>query len=516
MAEIANDRCRAANAAARASREISRRDANQITELGVALVDLTERIALLQDNLRRAEGSLNASVDELRRRIEFHTGVGLGGVRRTFVSGFAERFYLVRERSITPLVDGDYDTVSQLERMVKQLTFTSTTETIARKVLYFMTDNVLSGKLETAIQALDNFTKVYYSFLNTQPIGTVQPITPDGRYDIHLLPYSLLSKTQNTMKVYYTGISENIAGLIENILALKAILKDVYQLNIVNNTLFDQARKTFIQRTFHVKHFTTLFEEQIVQNCIDDIDAKIKDLEHINDTLNHEYLLVRSSIESISSIIGNSYTDASNDVLAFSRLAQQFLKDSDVLKSSLTNSNTDVFTQSSALTHLMEALGSLSGTSLDLHGHWFALGEAVRAAWSKFIREDLLTNFYLNLYNDVTDMVNDPKRADQFRAIFGRTSAFYPPRGGGPPVRPAEYVPPSDFYTLLNADVAVTNVDVKMSTVAEEFRGYSDQTDYREVVGSARMERLARAFGELKSNLEELQTQCSTTQDLIR
>ena len=59
------------------------------------------------------------------------------GVRKSFVRGFADAFSTVRERSLSPLVaDGGYDTVANLERAVKQLTFTSLSETVARKVCY--------------------------------------------------------------------------------------------------------------------------------------------------------------------------------------------------------------------------------------------------------------------------------------------------------------------------------------------------------------------------------------------
>lgn len=513
LAEIADDRCVAANVAARASREISRRDADQIKEFDAALLDVAEQMTLLRSGLQKAGVAFNASLNDLRLRLGFHTSVGLQGLRRSFVSGFADRFDLIRERALTPLVAGNYETISQLERTVKQLTFTSTTETIARKVLYYMTDNQLSGKLETAIQALDNITKVYYSFLNTEPSTAAKPITPDGRYDPHLLPYGLLSKTQNTMKTYYAGISENIAGLIENVLSLKAVLKDVYQSNSANETSFDLSRKTFIQRTLHVRHFTSLFQQQIVQDCIDRIDSRIVDLDKINSTLNLESEFVTLSIESQMSIVGSSYAEAYNNVLAFSRLVQQFLSDTDVLKSSLTNSNTDVFIQSSALTSLMEVLKSLQSKSADLRVHWTALEEAVRSAWTRLLREELLRDFYLNLHNDVVEMTSNPKRIEQFQELLFQSSTF-----ALATLRPGTHpdYAPNDLYTLLNADVAVTNFDAKMTSITEEFERHSRQTDCREVLGSTRVERLAKAFSELKNNLEELQRQCSISQELIR
>jgi len=84
-----------------------------------------------------------------------------------------------------------------------------------------MADAQLSGKLETAIQALDNITKVYYSFLNAEPMSPSFAATSDTRFDLQLVPYKVMTSVHDAMKRNYVGLSENIAGLIENILALK-------------------------------------------------------------------------------------------------------------------------------------------------------------------------------------------------------------------------------------------------------------------------------------------------------
>ena len=90
-----------------------------------------------------------------------------------------------------------------------------------------MSDNQLSGKLETAIQSLDNLTKVYHAFTNAKPVPGSPAVTPGHRYDDALVPLTALESQRPEMRRHYAGISENIAGLIENILALKAAVKDV-------------------------------------------------------------------------------------------------------------------------------------------------------------------------------------------------------------------------------------------------------------------------------------------------
>jgi hypothetical protein len=70
--------------------------------------------------------------------------VGLQSVRKSFVEGFVSAFESVRDNSLWVLVGGHgpgqmsagHETVAQLERAVKQLTFTPMSEAVARKVLF--------------------------------------------------------------------------------------------------------------------------------------------------------------------------------------------------------------------------------------------------------------------------------------------------------------------------------------------------------------------------------------------
>lgn len=84
-----------------------------------------------------------------------------------------------------------------------------------------MVDAELSGKLETAIEALDNITKVHHSFLNAEPLSPPTAVTSQTRFDLDLVPRKVMSSVHEPMKRNYVGLSENIAGLIETLLALK-------------------------------------------------------------------------------------------------------------------------------------------------------------------------------------------------------------------------------------------------------------------------------------------------------
>lgn len=90
----------------------------------------------LRSDLGRAARTCSSGLDALGRRLGYHAEVGLrAGVARVFRSGFVEKFRGVRVRSVEPLLaGGGHETVGDVERTVKQLRFTATSENVARKV----------------------------------------------------------------------------------------------------------------------------------------------------------------------------------------------------------------------------------------------------------------------------------------------------------------------------------------------------------------------------------------------
>jgi len=134
IAAMADARCSAADVASRTYAEISHRDTDEISSFAGAVSDFSTRASAVAEHLRSAKVEVIERVADLRRRIEFHIRVALGGVRRTFDVGFAAAFDELRERSLAPLVTDYYETIADLERTVKQLSFTAPSETVARKV----------------------------------------------------------------------------------------------------------------------------------------------------------------------------------------------------------------------------------------------------------------------------------------------------------------------------------------------------------------------------------------------
>jgi len=113
---------------------VSKLGVQDATRLSVVAADLESDLLRLADHIRSTSVDLRHRAGEMRRRLRFHAVTALGGVRRTFDGGLAEPFAEVHERSLAPLVADCYQTMSDVERTVKQLTFTSASEVVARKV----------------------------------------------------------------------------------------------------------------------------------------------------------------------------------------------------------------------------------------------------------------------------------------------------------------------------------------------------------------------------------------------
>jgi len=109
------------------------------TLLVAAAAELDAELQRLSGRVQSTSVALRRRTGKLRRRLRFHAATALASVRRAFDHGLADPFAEVRERSLAPLVADCYQTMSDVERTVKQLTFTSASEVVARKVLVRVT-----------------------------------------------------------------------------------------------------------------------------------------------------------------------------------------------------------------------------------------------------------------------------------------------------------------------------------------------------------------------------------------
>lgn len=67
-------------------------------------------------------------------RMSFHIRVALQGLKRTVDLGFNRGWRLLEERALTQITDDFRETLALYDRAVNQLRYTSSSETVMRKV----------------------------------------------------------------------------------------------------------------------------------------------------------------------------------------------------------------------------------------------------------------------------------------------------------------------------------------------------------------------------------------------
>ncbi|ELU13981.1 hypothetical protein CAPTEDRAFT_199134 [Capitella teleta] len=484
----------AENIRARFTPEVLNTDKAQLNKVTRTLDDVIVSFETFRGNLGDSAQSVRRTVDELQPRVKFHLHNALGGLRRTLEHGFIGAWDEVEDKFLKPLANGFHEVMSAYDRSIKQLRFTSTSETIMRKVIFYSTDSELSGKLEIAIQALDNLTKVYYSLLNAEPIVSYA-VTPERRYDASLVPFEVLSHYGEQLKMYYNGLSENIAGFIEDCLALKNVLKDVHGTNTLNETANSVAKAKFVEHSRQINAFLVLFRSKIIDKARETIDEKIERMKKMNHTMMSLANDILQETALREHIVNSRYISAYSNLVIFAQKAQLYTSKDAVTKSALAEtglmkSNVDAFME------LEGIYGEIADKTNELGDMWRKFKAVVSSLWRTFLSDTSVRDFYFQLYNDVTDMINHPVKIQHFKEIFTHSKMLDISAEDSVRIQPREY------YELLNADVAVIDMDTQIDDVDKLFAKWTTRTDLS-IVAKGSVGQLLQSFKDLKSNLED-------------
>jgi hypothetical protein len=304
--------------------------------LGVtqSLDKLVADIEKLQQNLSQAIFDVKNIQNEMEPRMKFHIRVALNGLKRTVDLGFNHGWHLLEERALSQITSDFRETMALYDRAIKQLRYTSSSETVMRKVVYFTADTVLSAKLDLADHSLDNLTKLYYAYLNAEPIFTYH-VTPDKRYDATLIPYEVLNHNSEKQREFYNGISENLVKYIEQVLSLQNVLKEVYQSNNINESSYQASRIGFLQHSEAINYYRGAFREKIVDKTMFILERNVHEFEKINHTFK---LVSRDTLMAIEKLQHDMQTKHANlhvPLVAFGHKAQQYVSDNMYLPSRL-------------------------------------------------------------------------------------------------------------------------------------------------------------------------------------
>ena len=551
LAKAAEDRCAALDLIARSYPDILKRDYEHIMRLSFLVDKIRRLVETAVASISRTKEEAGTLTTNLMKRITFHVKVALKGLQESYESGFVAPFVEVGRRSLKPLTSKIHEIASQLERTVKQLKFASPTDSVARKVLYHMADNQLSGKLETAIQVMDNFTKVYQAFQNSAPMleqlegfrvyhlpqGQASPLlkshTPEGRYDIHLVPYALLARVQQKdLSRFYKGITENTARLIEHVMALKVTLKEVYQDSHFNETGFEAARIGFIMKSSEIEHYEALFQKEIVEEIQQQLVNRSNHLIRLNASLDSTAGKLQNSLTDLTYLLRTRFSESNSGLIAFAQLSQQYLKDPEMKRSELFSLENDKSVRASLsvlseIFHEAKSTGSKRIASLSLE-----LNSFMEKTWQAMLNDSLLRNFYTNIYNDVNDMLSRPQQSQLKRILLEMLTGLY-----GQDVlkrlqlqlqqqqqqqqqQTRHYHQQNslllgELYAFLNADLPTLSPEHKKVESSEVFARLVDSTDIIKLLAGNDAD-LFQAFRHFRESVASTQASCQRDDQSLR
>jgi hypothetical protein len=188
------------------------------------------------------------------------------------------------------------------------------------------------------------------------------------------------------------------------------------------------------------------------------------------------------------------YIQVYGSLVHFAEVAESYSGNS-VTKSTLVQTGL-MDSTAAAIRQLGDIFDEIKSQSKLLRDLWRKFKAGVNQAWRTFLSDSTVRDFYFLLYNDVTDMINHPTQMSMLRDIFADPKML--------DISPEEAlrIQPKVFYQLLNADVAVIDMDTKTDDINKLFDKWLGKTDLsQESEGSKEM--LLSSYNELKINLEE-------------
>lgn len=271
-----------------------------------------------------------------------------------------------------------------------------------------------------------------------------------------------------------------------------------------------------------IHHYTNMFQAQVVQRTLDVIDSQVDHLRQLNHTMidNRDAILslIHFQLETVEAPLVRALADIrvfAEHIEAYREQVEHYAGVDNRMTSSQhrLSALADRVTWL-AMTSLVTTTNTLRSRGIKLRAAWRTALSTVSNIWSRLVDDELLRNFYLNLYNDVTAVTKHPNRiVDILRSLVesGRLTMPHATLDNGTRYHP------TDLYTVLNADVQVIDMHVKMATIKSEFRLSEIKSDAELVLGHLPDVSLEVAHRSLANRLTAFQAaECQLNNELIR
>ena len=481
------------------------------TDLIVAVSQALEEVSFA---LERVDGQLDDAVvflqglaEDIRPRITFHQTRALKGVKYITQHNFIKGWEVMNERTLDHVTTEFYETVSAFDRTIAQLQQTPEEEVTIRRIIFYMMDRDLSSRLEIAIRAVDNLTKAYYAYLNAEPL-LEYVLTPDGRYDLSLIPGEVLAHNTRKQREYYNKMSEHLTGYIDSILGLQFVLKEYHRNKAFNESAYQDCKQSFIFHAKQVNFYKSLFEQRIIHRSKDLVELKVEQFDRIKSRFYSVLDDLRAILQPLQRRLREQYEVLQADLVLFSQMAKTFLNSDSVSKRQLASMahSKRTFGMVSSLKVLFSDLRAQGGS---LSSWWERLQQHYTDIWRNFLKETSVRKFYQKLKEDVVEMVKNPERREFFLDIFADARMLHTT------VEALNLTSVKNLTRMLNADLPDIGFKHKENDIIMQFNRIEERATLVDVLGNTDS-RFLTAFDDLDQDLREYSQDILITKDFVR
>ena len=349
----------------------------------------------------------------------------------------------------------------------------------------------LSEQLELAIRAVDNLTRVHYAFKDGRSFNWFD-VTPDGAYDDFIIPTSVLGHDPEKQKHYYNALSHHLAGYIEELISMEAILKDVYQTSYLNNTAYIKSRDNFSEHSRKINHYRSLFHTEIVWKAMDLWNNEINSFTNFNMSFNLQKYNILKIISQLNKTTSVALDSINNQVLPIVAKALNYVKDVSLSKYDLANSILSVYFQDIFTKSVTNTIEVLKSRGKDLEMSWQSLKVTILHIWTTFISDATTKEFYTALMEDLFLQSGDVNFSEPILEMAGITDSD----------NGTESITFENLVHILNTDISVMHLSNKSQETIKLFDKYMQTTDIVETLKNLDTSAF-QAFTNIRDNMED-------------
>lgn len=403
---------------------------------------------------------------DLGVRLHFHKNVAMAGMKRTIELGYTDVWRRLVENYLNMLTQDARQVMFQFEKSLKQLQFSAITDMTLARMFHLMGDTSLSVKMDIAVETLENTTKLYYAYINGEP-NIVEEITPEKRYDLSLIPYSVFSEQSYIYQRYYGDLTSKISDYIENIVKLKRIIRNTLSTRTYNITEKNVTRNLYFDLTVGIEKARKNFQEHVVDTVEALVRNKINRVINVNESFLRSQEKLNEHIMSVDSYLTWINLNVMGELTDIVNCSYGFFRHSNVSKKGLIHTFLEIDLEG-LLSRIDSAIFELSLYYREILKLLSHLHNDVISIWHLFFHEDLLKNFYIRLKNDVSQMKNNARHEKYLYKIFAHKKML-----NLPPYNQSSKLSHT-FWVLLNADVPVMDYQVKVLKLNQTFAELTD------------------------------------------